>query len=122
MTKKDSEPAKPSLYHKTISGANWGMLAGFWVELPLMAAFLFKPFKPKNLTGWAKVSEWSVKLVLPATLAGVAYGFTKPDRDAKATARLAEILSHEDTLATRTNWAKAEEKRRIEAEDSHLQL
>ena len=121
MTTKDAEPAKPTLYRKIISGANWGMLAGFWVELPLMAAFLFKPFKPKDLSGWAKVSEWSVKLVLPATLGGVVYGFTKPARDGTKARRAADNEASGDALPASTkSWVRAEQERADQ--DSHLSL
>lgn len=121
MAKKNVESNKPSLYRKIISGANWGMLAGFWVELPLMAAFLFKPFKPKSLGEWAKVSEWSVKLVLPATLTGVVYGFTKPDRDFAKLQRMEDKEPDSDaTHRAGKSWVTAEKERK--ESDSHLSL
>jgi hypothetical protein len=78
----DTEPKKEGaampFRKKIMSAATWGMLSGFWVELPMLTAFMFKPFRPSNHEGWAKLNELAVKIVLPATLAGVGYGWFKP--------------------------------------------
>ena len=102
-----SSNTEPTLKQKLISGANWGMLAGFWVELPILITSTFKA---------VNISKWSARLVLPATLLGVVYGFTKPMREqrkAEAALERGEEPAPEPTLppTAQGKWTAAEKTR-----------
>ena len=102
------------------------MLAGFWVELPLLCSFLLKSQvgKSKLPLDWQKMNEWSMKLVLPATLVGVAYGWNQPNREEiqlqKKIERIERRLDSGDspTNASRKSWALAERRRGTMAEET----
>ena len=73
------------------SSANYGMLAGFWTELPVL---VYGALQSNVESYWEHMHRWSARLVLPATLVGVAYGWHKASVQGK-----------------QQSWAEAEEMR-----------
>lgn len=106
MEKNDTDLEAPSLKQKLISGANWGMLAGFWVELPILVRSAFRE---------TNISKWTARLVLPATLVGLIYGWTRPAREQHRLQEKMERLENDQPLqmqsAPRKSWAAAEQSK-----------
>ena len=123
MEKLAADLDEPTLHEKIISSANWGMLAGFWVELPLVCSFLAHAQLNKAALDWGKMSEWTTKLVLPATLAGVAYGWNQPNREEaklhKKIERIERKIARQD-MPPQTSWVAAEDQRAAAAQAARI--
>ncbi|MEJ0009287.1 MAG: hypothetical protein WDN72_01360 [Alphaproteobacteria bacterium] len=92
---------KLPLSRKIISGATWGMITGFCAELPLAVGFGIRALfsRPMQVDTHA-LQKWSFRIVLPASVVGVVYGWLRPGQDQRRDAAQQERATGPNELTT----------------------